>query len=257
MPRSRRVTRTLVVGLGFGAGLVLGALTATPAAADIESPCQGRGLFREAADLDAVNRGEGPDAFTTDAPLSEQVRDGTDTLVDPTNDSGPFTVPYEAAVAWEGSMGSGEVDERSSGGVVKVVFPPLVRDLIPDDWGTWDWSSTGVDTGDNGIETYELPDAIPGGTEFAVTGFHNDPAIPGTCEGFATLKLPGSAFNSPVTFVVIIITAGSTVLMITAAIQKVPAPGPGLGTGGDVAPEPIFADGFESGDTSAWTTGDP
>ena len=37
-----------------------------------------------------------------------------------------------------------------------------------------------------------------------------------------------------------------------------PQPGPlPDGLGGFVAGDPIFADGFESGDVSAWSTGDP
>lgn len=194
----RLVVATLLVVTGAMAMVGLGS---APAGAVINGDCEGSGTI-------------------TPEPGAE----GSAVTVEPKERTGVWEVPYAGSVAWRGEVGDGsETDERSHNGEVRAEFPPGVDELIDlvADVGVWSWSDDdATTTAENGTETYEVPDWVPGGMEVVVVGFHDDPSIGVHCTGSAVLTLPGTAWDSPVTWGVLVATAGSAILVAISGRPK-------------------------------------
>jgi hypothetical protein len=168
---------SILVGLGLG-----GIAGATPADAEIDGPCSGSAEF---------NKG----GFTVDA-----------------NELAPgevVEVPVADTVHWQGAI-DGVSGERDIDGSVSVDLPwPLGEATID----SWDGSTT--ETGNQGVKTYDLPSLIPRGVEFEVKGQHSEDGTV-VCTGTVTVKVEGSAFDSPLTPVALAGTAISGVGLVLA-----------------------------------------
>jgi len=162
------MVRWVRVAVAAGGLLVVGVITAQPATAELNGPCEATGTIQE-----------------------------TGLTIDPSTDDGPFEVPLSGTVAWSGSIGDGtETEERATSGAIAVVGPPLFDAVLESvlefrDWGDPD----AVSTAESDTDTYELPDFTPRDTELVVTGFHDDEL--GNCDGEVIVVVEGDPLDSP------------------------------------------------------------
>lgn len=176
-----------LAGAAVVVGLMVLAATAMPAGAELNGPCQASGTIQE-----------------------------TGLTIDPAASDGPFEVPLEGTVEWQGQVGDSgdETEPRSTNGAIAVVAPPLFDAVFGPllefrDWGDDD----AVTTSESGTDGYTLPDYTPRDTEIVVEGFHDDPV--GNCDGQVTVVVEGSAFDSPFTWASLagtVIMAGGVVV---------------------------------------------
>ena len=144
--RSRITFLTLVLVAGFG-------LSAAPAAATINGPCEGSGVFDP-----------GP---TVDARTAEKIE-----------------IPLSATVSYAGGLPGIEAGtERPIGGEVRVALP-FTQITV----GTWeDADATGV--ADSGTYDYDVPSVLAG-FDITVSGEHSENGAL-VCSGSVTLRLEG------------------------------------------------------------------
>jgi hypothetical protein len=167
-------------------------LSVSPAAAELNGPCQAVGTIEE-----------------------------TGLVIDPSTGDGPFVVPLEGTVAWSGQVGDGEDTEaRSTNGGVAVVGPPIVDAVLGGllefrDWGEDD----AVSTLESGTDTYTLPEYTPRDTELLVTGFHDDSA--GNCDGEVIIVVEGEPLDSPFAVASLAGTVITGAGLAVAAMSKV------------------------------------
>lgn len=181
----------------LAAALLLAAIglvaTAAPTGADLEGDCEASGAFA------AGTKSGGP--FTVDARSV-----GTETVVVPRSDS----------VSWTGSVPS---SPGAYSGSIGVDLPPPFGQVTIDSWeGTTDA------TENSGVEEYDLPDLVPAGVTFRVSGEHVDQAR--ECSGFVNVEVEGGAFDSPVGPIVLLLTVGAGAgffLAIRPLFQRVSA----------------------------------
>src|SRR3954449_12750267 len=180
----------LVASILFGLGIA----AAAPAGAEIDGPCTGSAEFDEGG-------------FTVDA-----------------GDLAPgevVEVPVSDTVHWQGEI-DGVSGERDIAGSVAVDLPWPFGEAQIDGWdGSTD------KTGNQGDKSYDLPSLIPRGVEFEVKGQHSEDGEV-VCTGTVTVKVEGSAFDSPLTPVALAGTAISGVGLVLAgrpALSKLAARG--------------------------------
>jgi hypothetical protein len=143
-----------------------------------------------------------------------------DVRINPKRSDGPFTVPLEGQVRWFGQVGDGEdVEPREHNGAISVEAPPGYEQILGTllefrSWGDED----AVTTVERGTDSYTLPSATPRGTDFEVTGFHDDPA--GDCDGSVIIQVEGSAFDTPVTWVAVGGTVATGAGLAFAGVAK-------------------------------------
>lgn len=142
------------------------------------------------------------------------------TVVDPAAGD-VFTIPRSGnGVEWSGSLGDGtaETEPRIHSGRLEVKLPPLADSIVGlfvDDTETevrvWsDVDATG--TARSGLDGYSIPDWVPAGAEVRVEGVHIDDVQ--SCEGFVVLKLDGSPWESPTTWIAL----GGSVLSLVGLV---------------------------------------
>jgi len=142
------------------------------------------------------------------------------TVVDPAQGD-VFTIPRSGSgVEWSGSLGDGaaETEPRIHSGRLEVKLPPLADSIVGlfvDDsetevrvWGDADATTTA----EMGVDGYSLPDWLPAGAEVRVEGVHFDDVQ--SCEGWVILKLDGSPWSSPTTWIAV----GGSVLSLIGLV---------------------------------------
>lgn len=160
------------IGLGLAAVTLAGTtlmVPATPAGATLTGPCTGSGTF-----VNGLKKGGG--SFTVDA-----------------NTTGVVTVPLKDTVRWQGSINEPEHD-RLTDGYVRLDLPWPFGGVDIETWGKRKDGKDSFHVANQGIETYDLPSAIPRGVAMKVTGQHIDDA--GTCSWDVTIQVEGSATDS-------------------------------------------------------------
>ncbi|MDO8389615.1 MAG: hypothetical protein Q7V57_03925 [Actinomycetota bacterium] len=177
------------------AGLLFGAVmvgSGSPAAAQLEGECSGSGVWK-------------------DSDLAVDAESVGDELV---------TIPRKDTVDWQGSV-SGPPGEYS--GSIWIELPPPFGKVEIDNWG-----GTSDNNNNAGSEDYDLPKLVPAGVEFKVVGEHTDSN--GHCEGYVRLEIEGGAFDSPIIWGALVLTAltgGPLALLLIAMVKS--AVGAGIG----------------------------
>src|SRR4051794_27748784 len=122
-------------------------------------------------------------------------------------------VPKADIVRWQGGVvGPVAGVERPIAGFIAVDLPwPLGRQTVET------WGGTSKKIGKAGIRDYDLPSSVPRGVEFRVVGEHNENGDL-FCSGEATVKIEGSAFDSPATPVALVLSVASAVGLVFAGL---------------------------------------
>ncbi|MFC2177357.1 hypothetical protein ACFLRH_02950 [Actinomycetota bacterium] len=187
-------TRALVLAAGVLIALVL---TALPAAATIDGPCDGTGTWI----------GESPALEVVASELTE---------------GEVVVIPLEGNVEWTGAieLTPPPTEARPTSGDVKVKVPFPVGTIQ-----VGVWTSTGTSVGNTGIYEYEFPSVLSG-FKVTVVGKHWEGTLeqagPPTCSGEVTLSLAGT---NPIGF----IGGGLTVVSIMGAYLAIRVKGPTAG----------------------------
>jgi hypothetical protein len=103
-------------------------------------------------------------------------------------DAGVDEVPLDDTVHWTGSIATANTPQAYSGSIEVQLPWPLPAMQIDS------WKGTTDSTTNNGDKKYKLPSSVPRNVEFEVTGTHKQGI---TCTGHVTVKVVGSAFDSP------------------------------------------------------------
>ena len=173
--------------LGFAALSIAGlflVLGATPASAHVNGGCTGSGAF-EKGGFTATAAEEG----VVNVPLQDTV-----------------TLGRGIEPATPGKIGLQRLHPR-------VDLPPPFAPLKIDSW-----SGTSDSTGNNGVKKYSLPDFVPRGVEFDVSGHHDQGAV--HCDGSVKLTIQGGKFG-PLTIGSLVLTALTGGLFAFAGRPKV------------------------------------
>lgn len=190
MKRARALVLAAVV-------LIVLVLTALPAAATVDGPCDGTGTWK----------GELPPLGVVASQLTE---------------GEVVVIPLEGNVEWTGAieLRPPPTEARDTSGNVKVKVPFPVGTV---EVGVW--SSTGTSTGNAGSYEYEFP-SILSGFKVTVVGQHWEGTLEQagspTCSGDVTLSLEGT---NPLGF----IAGGLTVVSIMGAYLAIRVKGPSAG----------------------------
>lgn len=156
-----QLRRLLPLALAGGALVVT--LTASPALGAVTGDCTGSGTIGGTRH-DAVQ-------------------------LDPDN---PITIPEEADVAYEGSVGLPADDtERKYSGKIELLLPLNKSVTVAD----WSGSSKLVSAADT--YHYSVPAIVPRGITVQAEGTHNHDGLPESCMGNFSIKLDGSPLDSP------------------------------------------------------------
>jgi hypothetical protein len=154
--------------VAFSALVAWPVLSAAAASATLSGPCTASGTFTNGFD---------GQPFTVDASTSVVVE-----------------IPRSDVVAWTGAI-SGVSGERRTGGHVAVDLPWPLGKVTIDTWSDDDATSVS----ESGEEDYDLPSLVPRGVEFEVTGAHAENGVV-VCSGKVVVKVEGSAFDSPLVY---------------------------------------------------------
>ena len=153
--------------------------------------------------------------------------EGTATFTQGLDDTGPFSVdsrtldpdtvtevPLEDDVQWTAQLIGVAPAERPVSGYVAVDLP-------------WPFGTVTINSCDDttakvqnsGTQSYDLPSLVPRSVEFQVEGEHREGANV-YCSGSAKVKIEGSAFDTPLTFVSLVGLAASGVGLAMAGRSK-------------------------------------
>jgi len=144
---------------------------------------------KAAAHLDSTNGCKGSGTFREDGLFVDAETVGDDVV----------TIPRSDTVDWEGSVAAPPGDYS---GNIAVDLPPPFGKLEIDSW-----SGTSDNTGNAGSREYDLPSLVPAGVEFKVIGSHTDQN--GVCNGYVRMQIDGGPFDSPLTPISLVGTAGA------------------------------------------------
>jgi len=176
------------------AGVMLGSLTligsSQPVAADLSGACEGSAVWQDSG-------------LAVDA-----------------TDSGVVTIPRKDVVDWQGSVSSPPGDYSGS---IWLELPPPFGKVEIDSWG-----GSSSNTANSGTKDYDIPKLVPAGVEFKVAGEHVD--ANGVCEGSVRLEIEGGAFDSPIVWGALALTAltgGPLALLLIAMLKSAVAAGVG------------------------------
>lgn len=199
-----RGRRTLLRAGAFvvlvGVGLTL---WSSPAAADLVDPpgaCAATAAF-------------GSGGFTVDSAVADR-----DQVIE---------VPRADQVAWSGRVVGPEAGtERPVAGSVSLALPAPLGSLV-----IGDWSGTASTVENAGIQDYDVPAVVPAGVVFRLHAEHHESGAL-YCTATAQLRIAGSPWSSPATWVVLGLTLGLAAALVVVGLTG--SPGTGRLVGGGV-----------------------
>jgi hypothetical protein len=153
---------------------------------------------------------------------------GTASFASGTEADGPFSVdsrtlspddvtvvPLSDTVTWTGEVsGVAPGTSREVDGFIRLDLPWPLPDVTIDSW-----NSTTMNVANQGVEDYDLPSALPRGTELRVYGEHRENGVL-VCRGSATAALEGGAFSSPVTVAATVLAVPALAALVWAGFPK-------------------------------------
>jgi hypothetical protein len=192
---SRLSTRARAIGIvGAAAAAVL--VWASPASAELVDPpgtCVGAGTWRDGG-------------FTVES-----------STADP---AAVIEVPRSDEVSWTGALVGREPGaERQIAGSVSLALPVPLGSLTIDDW-----SGPGTNVASSGVQRYDLPAVVPAGVVFTLRAEHHENGAL-FCSGSAQLRIAGSPFGSPLTWVSIGLALLFGALLAIAGLGTSPGTG--------------------------------
>ena len=111
--------------------------------------------------------------------------------IDPYVSSGVYEIPLEGSARYTGQVGDGSPRaERDFNGQVVIETPPGFPDIELAD--EWTWRGRGTGAMKEGDVKWNLPEIMPRGVPFKVSGFHQDQGL--RCEGFVRVGASGVGF---------------------------------------------------------------
>jgi hypothetical protein len=190
---TRRGVRIAAVPLVAAAGLMFGAQPATADLVDPPGSCLAVATWTGA--------GVSVDSSTANP----------DTVVE---------IPRSDSVEWSTHLvGPQDGTERQISGSLTLALPVPLGAVTIDDW-----SGSSTTVADSGTRAYDLPALVPAGVVFKLQGEHHEN---GTlfCSGSASLRIAGGPFDSPLTWISLVMTALLGVGLLVAG--RSPSPGVG------------------------------
>jgi hypothetical protein len=133
--------------------------------------------------------------------------------VNPAASGGVYSAPISGSATYTGGIAV-PAQPRAFNGKVWVVTPPGIPTFTLKSWSDID----GDKISDAGTVTWDLPDAMPRGVRFTVTGFHQETGV--RCEGSIQVQVDGGFTDSPLGWVALALTALGAIGVLFAAMPK-------------------------------------